>query len=115
MRIACQTISGAYFATAAQSVFENTIYKRLADTAPRISTSRVNEAGATGLTNVFSGQELTLVLEAYMAGIKNVFLFAVIGTAATVLVALLIPPIRIPAHEEKKIGDKEVVNASSDK
>ena len=52
------------------------------------------------------------MLEAYMAGIKNVFIFAVAGAAATVLVALLIPPTRIPAHEEKT-NEKEAANASA--
>jgi MFS transporter, DHA2 family, glioxin efflux transporter len=111
--IACQTISGAYFTTAAQSVFENTMYKRLAATAPDISSSSISSAGAAGLRNTFSGQELTLVLEAYMAGIKNVFIFAIAGAAATVLVALLIPPTRIPAHEEKKTNEKEAADASA--
>ena len=55
------------------------------------------------------------MLEAYMAGIKNVFIFAVAGAAATVLVALLIPPTRIPAHEEKKTDEKEAADASIDK
>ncbi|KAL1874403.1 hypothetical protein VTK73DRAFT_329 [Phialemonium thermophilum] len=98
----CQTISGAYFNTAAQSVFENTLHKRLASTAPGISWGMVNEAGAAGLPNIFSGEELALVLEAYMAGIQNVFIFAIAGAAATVLVALLIPATRIPAHEKDK-------------
>ncbi|KAJ4389518.1 hypothetical protein N0V93_006988 [Gnomoniopsis smithogilvyi] len=106
----CQTVSGAYFATAAQSVFENTLYKNLAATG--ISAMAVNEAGAAGLSNTFSGRELTLVLEAYMAGIHNVFIFAVAGATATVLVALLIPPTRIPSHEEKNEEDEEAGDAS---
>lgn len=38
-----------------------------------------------------------------MAGIKSVFAFAIAGAVATVLVAFLIPPARLPAHEEKVI------------
>jgi hypothetical protein len=88
----------------------------MAATAPEISSSRISEAGAAGLRNAFSGQELTLVLEAYMAGIKNVFIFAVAGAAASVLVALLIPPTRLPSSEEKKTDDdREAANASMDK
>lgn len=88
----------------------------MAATAPDISPSRISAAGAAGLRNAFSGRELTLVLEAYMAGIQNVFIFAVTGAAASVLVALLIPPTRLPAPEEKKTGDdQEVASSSMDK
>lgn len=80
--------------------------------ATGISTSAVNEAGAAGLSNNFSGEELTSILEAYMAGIKNVFIFAVAGAAATVLVAFLIPPTRLPSHEEQKTDDKEAGDAN---
>jgi len=41
-----------------------------------------------------------------MDGIKNVFIFAIAGAAASVLVALLIPQTRLPAHEEKADDEK---------
>jgi hypothetical protein len=78
----------------------------MATTAPEISPSAISEAGAASLRDTFKGQELTLLLEAYMAGIKNVFIFAIAGAAASVLGALLIPPTRLPTSEEKK-GDEE--------
>jgi hypothetical protein len=87
------------------------MYNRMAEIAPEISPNIISKAGATGLRNVFSGKELTLLLEAYMAGIKNVFLFAVVGAAASVLVALLIPPIRLPAPEAKTTDEeREMAN-----
>jgi hypothetical protein len=89
------------------------MYNRMADIVPEISPSRISRAGASGLRNVFSGKELTLLLEAYMAGIKNVFLFAVAGAATSVLIALLIPLTRLPAPEAKTTNtERELANVS---
>ena len=88
----------------------------MAATAPDINLSSISEAGAAGLEKTFSGRQLTLVLEGYMAGIKNVFIFAIAGAAAAVLVALLIPATRLPAHEEQKTDDDgETMSASIEK
>jgi hypothetical protein len=81
----------------------------MASAAPQVSPSRINEAGASGLRTAFSGQDLVLLLDAYMAGIKNVFAFAIAGAAASVFVALLIPWTRLPARDEKKVGEIDVV------
>jgi hypothetical protein len=54
------------------------------------------------------------MLDEYMAGIKNVFVFSIAGAAASVLVALLIPPTRLPAHDEKADDENEAVSASID-
>lgn len=100
-------MSGGYFNTAAQSLLQNTIYKTLQSTAPQISRTRIDAAGAADLDNSFSGTELTLVLEAYMAGIKNVFIFAIAGVVATFLVSLMIPPTRIPAATPEEKDDEK--------
>jgi hypothetical protein len=110
MGAACQTISGAYFNTAAQSVFANTLYKHVAATAPEIDPIKISEAGASGLRSTFSGNDLAVLLDAYMAGIKNVFIFAIAGAVATILVAFMIPPTRLPALEK----EQESVTASKD-
>jgi uncharacterized membrane protein YraQ (UPF0718 family) len=88
----------------------------VAAVAPEISPKSISEAGAAGLRKTFSGQELNLVLEAYMAGVKNVFAFAVAGSAASVLLALMIPPTRLPSHDEQdKNEDSYVASTSTDK
>jgi hypothetical protein len=86
----------------------------MAVTAPEISPSSISKAGVSGLRNAFNGQELTLLLEAYMAGIKNVFLFAIAGVAASVLVALMIPLTRLPAHEEKTDDENQTASEGMD-
>ena len=109
---ACQTISGAYFNTAAQSLFENRLHQTLARIAPAISGARVDEAGAQGLHQAFSGTELTAVIDAYMVGIKDVFAFAIAGAIVTALLALTIPTTRLPSLNDDKTTDKkEAANA----
>jgi hypothetical protein len=76
----------------------------MAATAPEIDPIKISEAGASGLRSTFGGNDLTLLLDGYMAGIKNVFIFAIAGSVATLLVAFMIPPTRLPAPEKE---DKE--------
>jgi MFS transporter, DHA2 family, glioxin efflux transporter len=106
VRIAFQGLSGGHFNTAAQSVFENTLAKTLATISPGINLAKVSEAGASGVRDAFSGEDLVHVVDAYMVGIKNVFAFVLAGAAATLLSAFLIPPTRVPAHDEQKADEK---------
>jgi hypothetical protein len=84
-------LSGAYFVTAAQSLFANRLLEELAASAPSIDAAKVLATGATQIREVFGGADLTAVLEVYMVGIKDVFTFSMAGAALTVLLALLIP------------------------
>lgn len=59
------------------------------------------------LTNDYKGEELALIRDAYMVGIKDVFAFALAGTAFTVVLVLLVPFMRLPSHETKRAEDKE--------
>jgi sugar phosphate permease len=95
----CNSISGAYFVTAAQSLFANRMLKSLAASELNIDAATVLATGASELQRVFSGDELAAVLSAYMTGMKGVFAFSLAGTAFTVLLALLIPFKRLPAHD----------------
>jgi hypothetical protein len=96
-------------------VLANTLYTQVAATAPEIDPIKISEAGASGLRRTFSGKDLTLLIDAYMAGIESVFTFAVAGSVATVLVAFMIPPTRLPAPEkEAKEGQEEGANAGKD-
>ncbi|KAL2255498.1 hypothetical protein VTK26DRAFT_3230 [Humicola hyalothermophila] len=103
----CNSISGAYFVTAAQSIFANYMLKRLAATAPNIDPIQVLTTGASEVSRVFQGADREAVRSAYMAGIKDVFAFALAGAALTVLISLAIPfkklpkPPAAPAQTEK--------------
>lgn len=102
-----QSISGAYFVSAANSIFDNYLLQTLARIAPQIDAAEILYIGVSEVASVYKGEQLTLVREAYMAGIKDVFAFALAGTALTVVLALLIPFKRLPSHETKEAEDKE--------
>ena len=104
----CNSISGAYFVTAAQSVFANRLLQTLAGTAPNIDAAKVLATGASEIQRVLSGGDLAAVLDAYMVGIKDVFAFSLAGAAFTVLVALVIPFKKLPSQNNKKTEEKEV-------
>jgi len=93
----CNSISGAYFVTAAQSIFANYMLKELATHAPNIDPVQVLTTGASEVSRVFQGADLTAVHKAYMAGIKDVFAFSLAGAAFTVLLSLAIPFKRLSA------------------
>ncbi|KAK5807057.1 hypothetical protein VI817_001315 [Penicillium citrinum] len=108
-----QSISGAYFVTSANSIFDNYLLQALARTAPQIDSADILFIGVSELTNVYEGEELAVIRDAYMVGIKDVFAFALAGTALTVVLALLIPFTRLPSHETKKAEDKEAAAKAS--
>jgi hypothetical protein len=78
----CQSISGAYFVSAGNSIFNNYMLKTLSVTAPRISSFEILYMGVTDLKNAFHGKDLALIRQAYMVGIKDVFAFALAGPAS---------------------------------
>jgi hypothetical protein len=95
-----QSISGAYFVSAANSIFDNYLLQALARTAPQIDSADILYIGVSELTNFYEGEQLAVIRNAYMVGILA-------GTALTVVLALLIPFTRLPSHETKKAEDKE--------
>ncbi|PLB51399.1 permease of the major facilitator superfamily [Aspergillus steynii IBT 23096] len=102
----CQSISGAYFVAAGNSLFNNYLLKRLATTAPHLNPQTILAIGVSELQNAFKGEELALVRDAYMVGIRNVFAFALAGAALTVVLALLVPFKKLPSHDDKRAEDK---------
>lgn len=88
------------FVTAAQSTFSNLMLKSLKNIAPDIDAIQVLSTGATRIRQVFTGDDLEIVLRAYMMGIKDVFAFILAGSALSILVAMVIPLTRLPQHKE---------------
>lgn len=98
----CNSISGAYFVTAAQSIFSNRLLQTLSSTAPYIDQARVLATGASEIQQVFNGKDLAALLDAYMVGIKDVFAFSLAGVAFTVILSLIIPFKKLPLHEKEE-------------
>ncbi|KAL4987322.1 major facilitator superfamily domain-containing protein [Aspergillus falconensis] len=109
----CQSISGAYFVSAGNSIFNNYMLKTLAVTAPQLSPSEILYMGVAELKNAFHGEELALIRQAYMVGIKDVFAFALAGACLTVVLALIVPFKKLPDHEAKKAEDKEAADKAA--
>ncbi|KAL6238454.1 hypothetical protein BDW75DRAFT_247213 [Aspergillus navahoensis] len=106
----CNSISGAYFVTAAQSLFANRMLSTLASKYPAIDPIQVLTTGASEITRVFQGAELVAVHQAYMVGIRDVFAFSLAGAVATVLISLGIPFKKLPAPAVEASGDEELVD-----
>ena len=105
-------MSGAYFVTGAQSIFANRMLRTLATTAPRIDSGRVLATGTSELQQVFSGADLAAVLDAYMAGIKDVFAFSLAGAALSIVIAMVIPFKRL-SHHNVKISEETTVTPAA--
>jgi len=117
LELACQSGSAAYFILIAQSIFANRMLHELRAIAPNLIPGQVLAVGASDIHKVFTGEELNLVLRSYMAGIKDVFAFALAGSAAAVLLSFIVPFKRLPNHDKKKIdgegGEENSKNTGS--
>lgn len=83
-----QTIGGAFWVSAAQAAFANKLAEKVPQTAPGVSPSLVIATGATDLRDVFTAEQLSGVLEAYMDGLKVTFLLSIVLGGVTVIISL---------------------------
>ncbi|KAL9063993.1 MAG: hypothetical protein Q9161_009151 [Pseudevernia consocians] len=83
-----QTIGGAFFVSAGQSVYTNRLLARVPVLVPGVSTALVLATGATELRVVFSAKELPGILLAYMDGLKLTFALVVALAGVTLPIAL---------------------------
>jgi hypothetical protein len=116
----CQTLSGAYFVAIAQSLFANRMLQTVLSSAGHLDPARVLSAGASELQDVFTGDNLKQVINAYMVGIKDVFTFSLACAAFAVLLSLIIPFKRLPdlgkkdnpATEEAAVANEKKTEAA---
>ena len=74
-----QTIGGAFFVSAGQSVFTNYIITTLANNAPSVSASEVIATGATEIRNAFSADQIPGVLNSYLSGLHAAFALTIVA------------------------------------
>ena len=67
-------------------------------TAPNLNAAQVIGTGASDIQKAYHGQDLSAVLNAYMTGIKDVFICSLAASGLAVLLALLIPLQKLPDH-----------------
>lgn len=102
----CNSISGAYFVTAAQSIFANRLLKTLAINAPNIDAAKVLGTGASEIQRIFNGEDLAAVLDAYMVGIKAVFAFSMAGAVFTAVLTLAVPLRKMVGPEKENTNNE---------
>ncbi|CEJ81239.1 hypothetical protein VHEMI01379 [[Torrubiella] hemipterigena] len=89
MTLFFQIIGCSFSVSAAQSIFGNTLPKRLAETAPEIDRTTILSVGASQLRNTFSEQQLPVVILAYMDALKGTFALATAMFAISALLAVM--------------------------
>jgi hypothetical protein len=67
------TVGGAFFLSAAQSIFSNRLIQTLAVKLPEINTAVVLGTGATQIREFFTASQVSVIIDAYMVGLKAVF------------------------------------------
>lgn len=105
----CQAVGGAYFLTAAQSMFANRLLQTLKTASPGIDASLVLSTGVSEIRHSFTGDDLASVINAYMAGIHAVFIFALASSALAILLAFFIPFQKLVKHDSDQ---KHTANVS---
>lgn len=86
--------------------------------SPYIDATTVLNTGVSELQDVFSGETLAAVRDAYMVGIKDVFAFSMAGAAFLTLLTFAIPFKRMPLvdgqdTEDAKNTDKKEATVNS--
>ncbi|RDW68861.1 MDR family MFS transporter [Aspergillus mulundensis] len=83
------TVGGAFFLSAAQSAFNNQLLKELAATLPELDPATALGTGATQIRNAFSSDQVPLVIDAYMVGLKAIFAIMIGAFGIATLIGFL--------------------------
>src|SRR5437764_7259817 len=83
-----QTIGGAYFISAAQSIFANLLLGNLPTAAPGVRPAAVVKAGAAKLHDVFPADPISGILHSYMHGLRVAFALCIALSGAAVVVSV---------------------------
>ncbi|TKX20321.1 MFS transporter-like protein 136 [Elsinoe australis] len=92
-----QTISGSIFVAVAQSLFTNRLVSYTVENIPGVDPAAIITTGATELRHAFSGEQLTAVLRAYMAGLKDAYTLVIplAGIATLITFVVLVWDYRV--------------------
>ena len=82
-----QLSSGAFSVSAAQSIFNNELVRKLATLAPGVDPGRVVHAGPTGITQNFPKDQVPGILLSYMQGLKASWAMGTALAGVTLLIS----------------------------
>ncbi|KAF2685179.1 MFS general substrate transporter [Lentithecium fluviatile CBS 122367] len=91
MMLCFQTLGGALWLSAAQSVFVNRLIVTMPKVAPKINPLSVVATGAGKIREVFSPEDVVGIVAAYIDGIRGAFVLACIVTGLAMLLAFCLP------------------------
>ncbi|KAL6831876.1 major facilitator superfamily domain-containing protein [Trichoderma camerunense] len=104
MILCFQTIGGAIWVSASQSVFINRMLIAVSQFAPSVDPKQVVSTGAGELRKVFGSDEILGILSAYLAGIRAAYLLCCAVAGASLLVGVFLPWNRLDTHALKEAG-----------
>lgn len=81
--------SGAFAVSAAQSIFNNVLIKKLPALAPGVSAADILAAGPTGIPDTFARGQVPGILLSYMAGLKAAWAMGIALAGVTFVVSFL--------------------------
>ncbi|KAI2616498.1 major facilitator superfamily domain-containing protein [Hypoxylon sp. NC1633] len=96
-----QTMGGTVFISAAQSIFANRLTETLDGNSVGLDPVQVTSIGATGLRDFYSGEQLVVVMDAYVVGLRDAWILGVVCAVMAFLSALLTPFRTIKQSSEK--------------
>jgi MFS family permease len=95
-----QHVGGSLAVPAAESIFNNLLYKSLPQYAPGVDARTIATLGASDFRQYVTPEQLPGVLQAYMHGLKGVF------ALATALLAASVPFVFFPKWEKLRAEQK---------
>ncbi|KAL6792920.1 major facilitator superfamily domain-containing protein [Trichoderma sp. SZMC 28012] len=104
MILCFQTIGGAIWVSASQSVFINRMLIAVSQFAPSVDSKQVVSTGAGELRKVFGSDEILGILSAYLTGIRAAYLLCCAVAGASLLVGVFLPWNRLDTHALKEAG-----------
>jgi hypothetical protein len=97
-----QTAGGALSVSAAQAAFSNEMIKSLLQNVPTVNPAQVIAVGAIDIRKHFGSEELPGIIQAYMDGLKVIFIFIIAMSGAATVASIAMPWINI-----KKVAKSE--------
>ncbi|KAJ6445218.1 MFS toxin efflux pump [Purpureocillium lavendulum] len=88
--IFAQSLGGALFVTAGQTVFSNRLTAFVMEYAPQVSPALVLNAGATKIRDVIAAEYIDGVVHAFNSALSNCFLVSAATAAAAIIGAVLV-------------------------
>ncbi|KAK4953680.1 hypothetical protein LTR10_008283 [Elasticomyces elasticus] len=89
MAIFFQLLGGAIWIGVAQAIFSNRLVQGLTASLGADDTMQVIAAGATGLRDLFAGDELRAAIESYMVGLRDAYAVSIALAGAGAIVGVL--------------------------